>query len=217
MQIKDLSKELKVTNKELIAFLNDNGFDLKNHMSTVTDEMVELAKGMFEQPIEEVKVEKTFETKKWEQTTPVLCRSVCPGWLGVTGLRSGQYYTFQAPGDECEIEYGDLFALKNKRSDYIFKPLFIIEDEELLEEPRWKDVSQFYSEQVYGMEDIDAALNMPVSSFESTLTRLPKGLMKALLVEVAERIENKTFDSINKIRIIDRVCGTDFYHTMPID
>lgn len=215
MQVKDLSKELKVTNKELIAFLNDNGYELKNHMSSITDEMIELAKGMFEQP-EEVKIVEP-EAKRWEQNTPVLCRSVCPGWLGVTGLRSGQYYSFTAPGDECEIEYGDLFALKNKRSAYIFEPLFIIMDDDLLEEPRWKDVAQFYSEKVYGSDDIDYVLNLPVNSFKSTLESLPRGLMKALTIEVAERIENKTFDSINKIRIIDSVCGTDFYHTMPIE
>lgn len=214
MQVKDLSKELKVTNKELIAFLNDNGFELKNHMSVINDEMIELAKGMFEEP-EPIKVEVKVE-KKWEQNTPVLCRSVCPGWLGVSG-KSGQYYIFTAPGDECEIEYGDLYALKNRRSAYIFEPLFIIDDVELLEEPRWHDVAQFYNEKVYGLSDIDYALNVPLNQFQSTLEKLPKGLRKALTVEVAERIENKTFDSINKIRIIDSVCGTDFYHTMPID
>ena len=38
--------------------------------------------------------------------------SVTPGWLGVSG-KSGMYYVFSNYGDEAEIEYGDLFALKN--------------------------------------------------------------------------------------------------------
>ena len=160
----------------------------------------------------EVKVEPKVETKKsktFTQTDPILCRSVTPGWLGVPG-KSGMYYVFANYGDETEIEYGDLFALKNSHSRYIYDPLFVIEDEELLENPRWRDISEFYSDKVYGMDDINNVLNKPNNAFKNTLTTLPKGLLKAITVEVAKRIEDGTFDSIRKIRDLDEVCGTDF-------
>lgn len=148
------------------------------------------------------------EPRQFNQNDLVLCRSVTAGWLGVSG-KSGQYYVFENFGDECEIEYQDLFALKSRRSNYIYAPLFVIEDEELLENPRWKDVAQFYDEKVF-REDIDEVLNLPVSSFKKALEALPKGLAKALQVKVAEKIEDGSFDSLSKIKIIDEVYGTDF-------
>lgn len=154
--------------------------------------------------------------KTFSQSDPILCRSVTPGWLGVSG-KSGMYYVFSNYGDEAEIEYGDLFALKNKHSRYIYDPLFVIEDEELLENPRWKDIAEFYSDKVYGMDDINIVLNKPITSFKSTLKTLPKGLLKAVTVEVAKRIEEGTFDSLKKIKILDEVCGTDFGKMINMD
>ncbi|MBQ4523332.1 MAG: hypothetical protein IJA10_10335 [Lachnospiraceae bacterium] len=163
--------------------------------------------------IETVEVKETVVEKKkprtFSQSDVIVCRSVTPGWLGVSG-KSGMYYVFSNYGDEAEIEYGDLFALKNKHSRYIYDPLFVIEDEELLENPRWKDVAEFYSDKVYGMDDIEAVLNKPNTTFKSTLKSLPKGLLKAVTVEVSKRIEQGTFDSLKKIKILDEVCGTDF-------
>ena len=149
------------------------------------------------------------EPRQFNQHDLILCRSVTAGWLGCGG-KSGQYYIFENFGDECEIEYQDLFALKQRRSPYLYSPLFVIEDEELLENPRWTDIQKFYDEKVYTMEDIDATLNIPIAKFEDALKKLPKGLAKSLQVEVAKRIEDGTFDSLKKIRVIDEVFGTDF-------
>ena len=60
------------------------------------------------------------------------------------------------------------------------------------------------------MDDINNVLNKPNNAFKNTLTTLPKGLLKAITVEVAKRIEDGTFDSIRKIKVLDEVCGTDF-------
>ena len=156
-----------------------------------------------------VKTEPKKELRQFNQTDLILCRSVTAGWLGVSG-KSGQYYVFENFGDECEIEYQDLFALKSRHSNYIYAPHFIIEDEELLENPRWADVAKFYDEEVYTLEDVNEVLNLPIANFENALKQLPKGLTKSLQVKVAEKIEDGTFDSLQKIKIIDEVLGTDF-------
>lgn len=186
--------------------------------TVATTEAVEKVetKETVETPVVEVKATAApvkKEARKFEQTDPILCRSVTPGWMALYG-KSGIPYIFSNYGDECEVEYGDLFALKNRRSRYLYDPLLVIEDEELLENPRWKDLAEFYNEKVYGMDDIDHVLNLPNNSFERSLVALPKGLKKALTVEVAKRIENGTFDSIKKVKIIDEVCGTDFWVLM---
>lgn len=156
-----------------------------------------------------VKVDDKPAPRQFNQNDLILCRSVTAGWLGVSG-KSGQYYVFEDFGDECEIEYQDLFALKSRHSQYIYAPHFVIEDEELLENPRWADVAKFYDNEVYTMEDVEAVLNLPVSNFKSALEKLPKGLAKSLQVTVAQKIEDGTFDSLKKIKIIDEVYGTDF-------
>jgi DNA topoisomerase-3 len=86
----------------------------------------------------------------------------------------------------------------------------LIEDEELLENPRWADVAKFYEDEVYTLEDVNAVLNLPITNFKSALEQLPKGLAKSLQVEVSSKIEDGTFDSLQKIKIIDEVFGTDF-------
>ena len=155
-------------------------------------------------------VEVKKQPRQFNQNDLILCRSVTAGWLGVSG-KSGQYYVFENFGDECEIEYQDLFALKSRHSNYIYAPHFVIEDEELLENPRWTDVAKFYDEKVYTLEDVDEVLNLPVNNFKKALTQLPRGLAKSLQVKVAEKIEDGSFDSIKKIKIIDEVFGTDFH------
>lgn len=183
--------------------------------SPIADEIFNESEEMIEEVVEAVVPEKKVvkQPRKYESTDLIPCRSVTPGWLACYG-KSGQPYIFYNIGDECEIEYGDLYALKNARSSYLYDPLFIIEDEELLENPRWKDLAEFYSEKVYGLDDIDQILNIPNNKFKSTLQQLPKGLLKAMTVEVAKRIENGTFDSVKKVKVIDDICGTDFWTMM---
>ena len=190
----------------------------KRTTKKVAEPVVETAAEVIEETtqVEDTPVEKTTPTRRtpkverqFNQHDLILCRSVTAGWLGCGG-KSGQYYIFENFGDECEVEYQDLFALKQRRSPYLYAPLFVIEDDELLDNPRWTDIKKFYYDKVYTMDDIEEILNVPANKFESTLKALPKGLAKSLQVEVAKRMEEGTFDSLKKIKIIDEVFGTDF-------
>ena len=185
----------------------------KNTKKTTDEPVVETE--VTKETVSEVKTEPVkVEEKKprvFNQTDPILCRSVCPGWLGMPG-KSGQYYVWANYGDETEVEYQDLFAMKSSHSAYIYDPLFIIEDEELLENPRWKDVLEFYNDKLYGADNVEEILNVPVNKFKKTLENLPKGMIKAIAVRVATKIEDGSFDSIKKIKIVDEVCGTDFWN-----
>lgn len=179
----------------------------------VVDEVTENIEVVEDKPVEKKKtpaktVVKEKPVRQFNQNDLILCRSVTAGWLGCDG-KSGQYYVFENFGDECEIEYQDLFALKSRHSQYIYAPLFVIEDEELLENPRWKDVAEFYDREVF-QEDVEEVLSLPNSQFEKALKALPKGLAKTLQVKVAQKIEDGSFDSLKKIRIIDEIYGTDF-------
>ena len=68
MRVNDLSKELGIANKELIAFLNKNGADVKSHMSNVTEEQAQMVRDAFGEPKPEpekpIKVDKPIKREK---------------------------------------------------------------------------------------------------------------------------------------------------------
>ena len=45
--------------------------------------------------------------------------------------------------------------------------------------------------------------------FKKALAEVPKGLKTAIKIEVATRLDNGTFDSIQKVRAVDEICGTE--------
>lgn len=63
MKVNELSKELGVTNKDVIDFLKSNGFKVSSHMQNVTNEMIELAHDQFKSIAAEEEVEETITTK----------------------------------------------------------------------------------------------------------------------------------------------------------
>ena len=154
--------------------------------------------------VTEEKVERTFA-----QDDMILCKSVTAGALVYPAKKSGNVYHFAGYGDEIEICYGDLQPLLINRSRYLFDPLFVIEDDEVIEHSRWKNLKKFY-DGLYTHKDVRDVIKLPPAQFEKALKELPKGLVNAVKVDVATGIENGTFDSIKKIEIMDRVLGTDF-------
>lgn len=146
--------------------------------------------------------------KKYEQNDLIECRSLVQGTLLLPGKQSDILYRWDGYGDIREVEYRDLYSLKSSRSPYIYEPCFQIEDEELLEDPRWADVKALY-DTLYNSEDISEILSLSPTQFKKVLSQVPKGLKNAIKIEVATRLENGTFDSIQKLRIVDEICGTE--------
>ena len=168
--------------------------------------------------VEEVKETEVKETKaRVVESTPrkfagedlILVRSTTQGELLMTGKKSGILYRWAAFGDVTEVEYQDLYSLKASRSSYLYSPLFVIEDEELLSDPKWKDLNTLY-DSMYDSENFDEILALSATQLKSVLKKMPVGYQNALKIEVATRIENGTFDSIQKIKALDEILNTDF-------
>lgn len=154
------------------------------------------------------------QQKVYDQHDLILCRNVSASWLKLIG-KSGISYVWNATGDVCEVEYGDLWAKKAARAESLYKPYIVIEDDELLEQPRWKDLKQFYEEKVYGLDNIDQIISVPASSLEAVLNEISDGMRKAVAVRASVMVEEGLLDSIKKIKIIDKVCGTDLVSVIP--
>ena len=75
MKIKELAEELGVDSKEVIKFLNDNGFEAKSSTKGIEDEQINLVKGKFgasskkeEKPVVPQKAEVKTEAKPQAKT-----------------------------------------------------------------------------------------------------------------------------------------------------
>ncbi|MDD4518003.1 MAG: translation initiation factor IF-2 [Limnochordia bacterium] len=68
-RIYELAKELGIPSKELVEFLDDLGADVKNHMSTIDDEIVDLIKEHFDVADEEEGAKERSEKRKPGKTT----------------------------------------------------------------------------------------------------------------------------------------------------
>lgn len=149
------------------------------------------------------------EPKVYADDDLIVCRSITRGELILIGKKSKNRYVFSNYDDTCEIEVRDLNASRASKSMYLFDPLFVIEDEEFISQPKWKEIKAMYDETM--ASDINEILERPLREFKVLLNRLPKGYKSALCDEVATRIRNEEFDSIQKIKAIDEICGTDLY------
>lgn len=144
--------------------------------------------------------------RKYAPDDLITCRSITFGELLLTGKKSKLLYSWANYGDTTEVEFQDLQALKSTRSSYLFKPRFIIEDEELV--AQWgDDFGNIYK----NIEDVDAEdlLKLPVAQLRAKLKKAPKGVQQAVKNIAGEKIMNGSLDSLAKIKAIDEILGTD--------
>ena len=156
--------------------------------------------------VQTIKAEPKKTPRKYAPDELITCRSITYGELLLTGTKSKLLYSWANYGDTTEVEYQDLQALKSTRSSYLFKPRFIIEDEELIEQ--WnKDFGDMYKNIVD--VDVEDLFKLPMSHFKSKLKKAPKGVQQAVKNIAGEKILNGSLDSLAKIKVIDEILGTD--------
>lgn len=158
--------------------------------------------------VKETVVVESKKPKKYEPDDLIPCRSMYAGTLLFTGEKTKITYEFSNMGDFRYIEYQDLLSALLVRKKSIFAPYIIIEDEELLENVHWQEVKKVY-DGLYSRQDLINLINLPTSKFDSEFRKLPSGFKNTIATMVSEMITEGTFDSMNKIKIIDKECGTD--------
>ena len=155
--------------------------------------------------IEETK-KTTKAVRKFAPDEPISCRSITFGELLLTGPKSKLLYSWANYGDTTEVEYQDLQALKSTRSSYLYRPRFIIEDEELCEQ--WsKDFKELYDGIIE--VDVEDMFSLPLNQFKARLKKAPKGVQQAVKDIAGEKIMNGSLDSIKKIKAIDEILNTE--------
>ena len=220
MKVNELSKQLNITNKELITFLKSKDYKVSSHMQKVPDEALEETIDYFTK-IKEVETEKEpekkpeikqpkqvekpdYNLKKFNADDIIVCRSVVPYKLNAVSLDKNKVYHWEYFGDVDYLEYRDLQALR--RTDYITKPLILIEDPDLCYQWRRElgDMYNYYLGITYPEEFFDK----PDAEFEKLLKTAPDVIKDTIKITAINMIRNENYPSVQKLVMIDEALGT---------
>ena len=149
---------------------------------------------------------KKVNKPKHDSQELILCRSVCFGELRLIGPKTNMPYSWANEGDVREVEYQDLVSWRALHSRYLFEPMIIIEDEDIVEE--WKaDLGELYSD--LQQIDLKEMFKLPHRSFVAQLKRLPDGMKTTVQNMAYSMIQDETLYDLRTIRAIDEVLGTE--------
>lgn len=155
-----------------------------------------------ETAVETLKAE-SRQVKKFAADDMVPCRSVRNGTLQYIGRKTGDIYEWTDYGDVTEVAYGDLLAVKANKSNFIYGPWFLIEDEDAVEALKLTELYASFTDFL----DIDEFLELPASEIRRKLPNAPKGFKDTVARTAGLRIRDGSLDSVIKIKIIDEVLG----------
>ena len=163
----------------------------------IEDEMIE----------EAVKpVAKKVNKPKHDPNELVMCRSVRFGELRLIGPKTRMPYSWANEGDFREVEYQDLVSWRALHSRYLFDPMIIIEDEDIVEE--WKaDLGKLYE----GLQEIDLKemFKLPHRQFVTKLKQLPDAMKSTVQNMAYTMIQDGTLYDLRTIKAIDEILGTE--------
>lgn len=217
MKVFELSKEFKITNKELIDFLKGKGFRVSSHSQNVTDEMIEVARSNFSKKEEHAnpKMEET-EKKVLKKTLPaknikkfamddmIPCRSIVPWYLETVGVDRVTTYKWPGYGDIEYVAYRDLQSWRRK--PVIMEAMIFIEDPDICEQ--WKhDLGAVYQKYA-GIDYPEEFFDKSDEDFEKMLRDSSDSFREVIKQTAIEMIRNENYPSVQKISIIDNVLGT---------
>ena len=177
--------------------------------NTKSDVKVEDVNVSIEEPKQEVKAKTPVKKapKKYAPTDVIECRSVTGGALILIGPKSHLQYTWEDYGDTAWVEYQDLQALQSRKSNFLIKPRFIIEDNDLIEQ--WGTMLKPIYNKVTD-QTIEDLFELPLAKFKAQLNIVPDGLKDAIKTKAVQMIESEELYDIRKVREIDAAWGTDF-------
>lgn len=135
------------------------------------------------------------------------CRSITVGQLFVEGAKTRTLYKWADYGYVEEMDYADLlYDIRSASNSYSNKPCFVIEDPELVSRfPKLEDV---YAT-LYTNGDFEELLSKDADTIQRIVPTLPKRAQESLKSYAATQIRNGQFDSMNKIRVLDEIFGTN--------
>lgn len=144
--------------------------------------------------------------KQYKDDDKISCFSITTGEYLYVGDKSGDLYTWLTDGDVVDVRCDDLVAAIRTRKAAIFKPRFIIQDEEFV--AQYPNVKRIY-DALYSPEDLKRILELPADRLASVINGLPDGAKESLKFMAVKAIDDGSLDSVARVRVLDQIYGTD--------
>lgn len=137
-------------------------------------------------------------------------RSVTKGKLIYISPKTGMQFTWEDYGAEEYIEFGELLTMKASRSEFLTRPLMVVDDEEVAEKlgltNLYKDIAK--------IEDVDTFFDGSLKDMQDILDVVPKGIKTLVADEATARIKNDTLFDIRKIKMLEEALNIDLQMIM---
>lgn len=125
----------------------------------------------------------------------------------MSGLKSSILYEWIDAGDVVEVEYQDLLAAIRSHNGYIMRPLFVIENADVIE--HYPQIKKLY-ESLYSVGELeDVILDLDPASMKATILSLPEGAQTSISHLASKMVSDGRLDSVKKIKILDEIFDTD--------
>lgn len=158
-----------------------------------------------------VATEEIKTSKKYDKEDVIPCKSITNGKLLVTGEKSKILYRWANYGDVEGIEYQDLIYMIRSHKPSVYKPRFVIQDEEFI--AQHPDLKDLYNS-LYSVKDLKDILNLPVAQMKKAINELPDGAFDAIRGVAASMISSGKYDSVAKIKVLDEIFDTKLLLTL---
>lgn len=216
MKIAELSKELGITNKDLISYLNSEKLmTAKSHLQNIPDDIIPVVRKKFASvegtSKKESKKEKGIDEhktivadKKYSPEDMIPCKSNSASVLVMLGVDKTTVYRWNGFGDVEYVAYKDLQSWRRKSviregklailDDYICN----LWDKEIGEFNKYfKDIE--YPEEFFEYSD---------DKFEEILKEAPASVIEVIKTTAMSMIHNTNYPTVQKIALMDSILGT---------
>ena len=144
--------------------------------------------------------------KKFGLHDMIPCLSITPGEMFFMGERSKDLYTWADVGSFTDVEYQDLKYAVQKGDKMVKRPRFVIQDKDFIAE--FPELDKIYGD-LYSVGDLKGILSLSAPEMKAQIEALPLGAKDAIKGIAATMIERGQLDSVQRIKVIDEIFGTE--------
>lgn len=211
MKLYELAKAVERTNKDLLGVLEKSGIPAKSHLSVLTEEQIQavasefgVATGSAESLLEQAAAENSL--RKFEPDDLIPCRSVCGHRVIYTSSKTGMTYDWLQFGQIVPVAYIDLLTMYSGQSVYLFRPLILIEEEDLY--LQWSPKLEGIYMAWIGLDKPEDLFAKGDEEFERIVQSAPPGMKELISTMATKLLKNGGGVTIRKVQILDDLCGT---------
>lgn len=216
MKIFELAKEIEASNAEVLELLRDSGFEVKSHLSVATDEQIALVRSTVvikeekkeENTIQSTTIQTVNAPHKFVAGDMIPCRCVRPNKVIFYSSKTQSRYEWNGFGDICDVDYSDLLSMKSSKDATLYQPKVLIEDVRLYEQ--WSSILEKPYSIYAGLSEPEDLFKLSDKDFEEGLKNSPPAIRSLVKIVASRMIKNKSFESLNKLTIMDNLFGTSF-------